>query len=731
MPKISASIGLAAILILSWAVSQPERAEGTSTGPLYMVLIDRHASNASQMNRDLTESFVGLLSTLREGQRLGYMTAESGEALIGPEVAGSPEYRSAHRDVVNRLRDGSPIPAADLTAAILDAHEAMRFADAAEGSTLYVVSGGESGGENASNAIAEFKANGWNIVGISIGEPSSGAEEFLNAAADGTGGDVFPLGAPSHLKAVADSILRADAKGTLFEIGQDDLATNEVFTASLDIAPSTTETSLVFFKQGDTGSLSLKNPSGFAASEGDRALSNVVETPYVVVWTLVDPVPGRWSVDVRGKEGFISAWHYPKDRLSLQVVSFDTVPNNQRFDLVAYIADGNERVSVPGTEIHATISDAAGNVSTHTLNDNGEFGDSVANDNYYSTTVPQLGAEGEYQLELSLYWPEHDHSISTRQQVVAQIFPSLNVEITAADGIVPGERTKVATVQVHVDGQPYAIPTEQLTVQVLSNDDGGVLEVVPQKLLNTEHASDFDVMFTPSGEALHTLQVQLDMEYASRGYTYTADSFVLESAIPPVVIEEPPAPVAPPPAPAPAPPPPALVAPVAPPIEPEPDFSVPQTLVYGLIAVAAAAVVGGVMYIGYAMSRPRPYGMLYDDDGNLLVDLAEMNRTGNTAIRLKNVVRGEELGIPELQGLSFHFSSSHVDIRSLQTEPSIRINNRPLIEGEQMRAADQSWIGTQGKLFSLHLVPVKDVVAMQSELELGEQGATPSVGGDD
>ena len=74
-----------------------------------------------------------------------------------------------------------------------------------------------------------------------------------------------------------------------------------------------------------------------------------------------------------------------------------------------------------------------------------------------------------------------------------------------------------------------------------------------------------------------------------------------------------------------------------------------------------------------------------------------------TLVTRKNLLLGEELDIPELAGLSFYYSDSEVDIRSTQTEPSIRINNRPLIDGQETRSLNQSWIGTQGKLFSLHL----------------------------
>ena len=109
------------------------------------------------------------------------------------------------------------------------------------------------------------------------------------------------------------------------------------------------------------------------------------------------------------------------------------------------------------------------------------------------------------------------------------------------------------------------------------------------------------------------------------------------------------------------------------------------------------------MYAIYGLTRPRPFGYIYDDEDELLVDFSTIERTFMTLVTHKNLLLGEELGIPELKGLSFFFSGEGVEIRSAQTEPSIRVNNRPLISGEEQTAGNQSWIGTQGKLFSLHL----------------------------
>ena len=711
MPKLKIAFVLAAILLLSWSISQSELLRADGNEPLYIVIVDRHATSMSQENRNLAVSFVGLLSALREDQSIAFLTPDS-EGAVGPAVSGSAEHKSAYKEIVARIEDSASVRTADLSESLSYAHELMKFESAGEGSAVYIISGGELEGEPPAEAyplgetINAFKREGWQIVSIALPGSSTYAKDFTRTVSGGTGGDIFPLSTPEELKVIADNILSVDAKGSLFEIGQDQLAPNDVFTASLEIAPSTTESSLVFFKQGSAGSLSLQNPSGVKASEGDRALSGVVETAHVVIWTLIDPAPGEWTVDVRGGDGFISAWHYPKNKLGINLVSFDTIPFDRSTEFVAYVSDGHERVHVPDGEMRATIVDSEGKAFTYELNDNGEYGDAVSGDAYYSNTVPPLGSEGEYRIDLELHWPQHGHSISTQKSVMAQAFPVLDVSLEHAEALVPGDRVVIGAVEVKVNGQPYAIPTSVLSADISSESGEGVIELIPQELLNTGHAWAFDIVFTPGSKELHTVLFQLNMEYAARDYNFTTDSAVLSSfatrAVPQpqqqvvvvevekiveVEVEKP----------APAPP-------VAEPPAPEEGSEFPVMIaIIAVAGVASILIVAAIIYAIYGLTRSTPYGYLYDDEGNLLVDFSKVERSFMILLTHKNLILGEELRIPELKGLSFYYSDGEVDIRSTQTEPSIRVNNRPLIDGQETRSLNQSWIGTQGKLFSLHL----------------------------
>ena len=295
-----------------------------------------------------------------------------------------------------------------------------------------------------------------------------------------------------------------------------------------------------------------------------------------------------------------------------------------------------------------------------------------------------MGIEGNYPVKLELYWPEYDHSISTMKTVSAQAFPSVQLSLLHTEELKLAERNLVATALIHIKGQPYAIPTDQLSVEIVSVlADPGILEVLPQSLVNQGQAWGFDIYLTPTNEDLHTLIFNLNMQYAGREYGFTSDSIVVSSLIPPAVIE--PIVVVPPPA-----------AVIAPPPAPIVSRGIPREL-YAIPGIIGVALLGWALYL---LTRPKPFGYIYNDQNVLLVDFAEIDRKPGAAFFSKNAVQGAELGVSELDGVSFKFTKDRVELLSGRTEPTVRVDNQPLIEGEQTTIYDHSWIGTQGKLFS-------------------------------
>ena len=699
---------LATIMIFLSVAGQDALSSSQGTGRLSVILADRHSVGESNGDVDLVRSFTGLVSVLQSGQPFIYKVMDQPQETLGPAIAGEPAFEEFVAQLEANLTSAESDSGADWVNAISETYNFLNREGAPSGSTLYVIAGGTPRLDPVETArhlapmVTLFRERGWSIVGLSLPGVSQGVLGLVERISADSGGETFELSVPDGLKGLADRILREDTKGALARLNEGEVTPSSVLTSTLSVAPGTHQVTMLFLKEGLYGSLRLTNPQGLEASAGDRTASSVVETPHVVIWRLIDPVPGQWEVTVRGTEGIVSAWHYAVNRYGLGLVSLGPVPLDQPSTIVGYILDGQDQVALDGVSLIARITAPDGASQVHELNDEGVSGDALGNDGYYSRTIPPLLATGDYSVELELSWPGVDHRISSEASFNAQVFPALEVTRARTQDLRPGERAKVATIFVHVQGQPYAIATDELVPVLTSNaEQAGALIIRPQRLLEEGRAWLYEVFFTPQEEGLDTLTFRLNLDYLGRQYTYTADSMVLSSLAPfSMVLPTPPGPVVPL-----APATPSLAAPPALPPSPLETSGLP----WGLLAIPMVAVAALVVAIAYWLSRSRPYGYLYDDRDELTVDFANLRRHPIMGLLFRNRVYGRELPVPGLRGVIFKFSQKHIGLRGRLTTPTVRVNNQPLVGEATVR--DRSWIGVHGRLYSFLISPPKPQLA--------------------
>ena len=98
-----------------------------------------------------------------------------------------------------------------------------------------------------------------------------------------------------------------------------------------------------------------------------------------------------------------------------------------------------------------------------------------------------------------------------------------------------------------------------------------------------------------------------------------------------------------------------------------------------------------------------PYGFLYNDQNELIVDFSGLERKPIMGLLFKNSILGRELKIHGLEGVSFKFWRDKIGIRNQGTNSSVRLNSLPLLG--QATVNERAWIGTGGKLYSLFRLP--------------------------
>ena len=695
MAILRPAILLSAIILFAGTGSQV--VFGDIHAPVRMSVIVAHPSATAEAGEssELVESFLGLMGNLRQGQEFTFINAAVPGQVLGPARAGESEFRVFRDDVVSSLTTAEGGLRTDLAGAIAESYNLLDSSAAAPGSTVYVI-GGEAAGANlfawaaSSGTVADLlRENGWVVIGLSLPSATAEMRGFLRQVSERSGGESFELSGPAGLARLTEKTLRDQAKGSLAEVGTGELASGDVLTYQFGIAPGTSDATLLFFKESPKGSLRLSDPSGAEATSGDRTTSSVTETPQVLIWRLSDPVPGQWSVEVRGIDGVVSAWSYSSNKYTPVFDSFDTVPLDQPSVLIASVSDGQGKVTLDGVQLTASIITLNGTTLFHALNDDGKLGDSVAGDGFYSAAISPVGVEGTYLVDLELAWPEFGHVVSAQSSFSARPFPTIELTPIQTEDFRTGERSKVATLMVNVEGLPYAIATDELTVALASSDQqAGVVEIVPQQLLNQGRAWIFDAFFTPTTQALDTVIFRLNMEYAGTRYSHTSDFMVLSSMLPSPTIEpmvQAAPPVQPPPAPS---------------VQAEPSSGIPIGLVAPLIAVAALLAAAIIFW----MTRTRPHGYLYDDRNERVADFGALKRRPIMSLLFRSAVRGKELGVPGLEGVWFRFAGKRIGLRSQRATPTVRVNNQPLVG--QTTIHDRTYIGTHGRLFTFLLSPM-------------------------
>jgi hypothetical protein len=570
----------------------------------------------------------------------------------------------------------------------------MGLEQASAGSSIYLLLGEQTAEDQAAlrariaPLLAEFVKDGWTIHAVTPPDASASLTSLAGGIASAAGGQRFALSIPSGFQTLAASIMRDSAKGSLQGLAERILDANAVLSSAFDVPPGTRDTTIVFLKQDSAGSLRLTDPSGVEPKGGSSAYY-IVDTPHVVLWRLVEPAAGAWRVDATGLTGVLSVMSYSSNRYTLRLASSAPVPIEEPVTLVAYAAEGQRPVVLDGAEMSAHVRIPDGATVVYKMNDDGLAGDAVAGDGYYSVAIPPLSQEGDYAVELALAWPEFGHEITTQTAFSGRSFPSLEVRSLPLGDLTPGQRTKVGTAFVNVDGEPYPIEASQLTAQVASaSGKEGAVEFEPQRTSSSGRAWLFDIYFTPAAGGSHNLSFRLNLEYAGRPHIHVSGS-ILVSAVTPVAVPK--ADVAEETQPA-VQPVTSGVVPVASPASEGFQFPWWTLAIPGALAAIAAAA-----YAAWVL-RTKPHGFLYNDKDELVVNFAAIKRHPVLKFLFPSSVFGRELKVPGLEGVVFGFTGNRVSVRSRKTQAGVRVNNEPL--SRPAPVYNKTWIGTHGRLYS-------------------------------
>lgn len=741
MAKIRRSAILILVLALfagtQWAAARDVSADSGFSRPITTIVVDGVSTRSSEAAADLAISFVSLLDTIQGDDLFMLMVTDDATHFVGPHRPSDPAYNQVRADFDAILRWPVTIRSDDLGKALAETYAAMLEERASEGSSIYVLVGDsphndfDNLSEGVGPLVSRLAERGWSLSGVSLPGASRSAKSFLWEASSASGGRMVDLATYVGLSAAADKVLGEQARGMLTEIGSRTLSRNGVMSSIASIAPGTSSTSILIFRDSPQGSFQLSDPSGYAISE-ERTEYRVVESPNAVVWEIQDPVPGHWKVDGSGIDGSVSVWSYSSNSYRIALQTSGAVPLREPSSLTAYVAENDRLVRLEDAQIIARVTTPDGARMKLELLDDGAGADQAAGDGVYSTQLQPLSAAGDYEVELDLSWSDFNHTLTSFASFSAEAYPSVLVDGIEVKDLAPGERTHVADVLVHIDNTPYSVPQEAL-IPIVNAAPGSEaqVEIVPRSLFGSGPAWEYDVFLTVSEPGTYSVALQLTAEFGGTTFSRLSEMIVLRSggaeapvappvekpaavqpaAVQPVAIQPVAAqPAAPQPAaPQPAVVQPAAVQPVAPAqaagtIDPAPVDAMgePASLSWiGLVIVPLLTIVGVGIYF---LLQTRPYGYIYGDREERLVDFSALRRNPLVAVFRRSRVEGSELDVPGLENIAFRFSGEAVHVqRGTGDGATVRVNNQPLVD--QAVIQDRTWIGARGKLYTFLAQP--------------------------
>ena len=689
MHRLIPSLLIAAIIASVGLGSQAVQSNTEHDAVVFVV--DRHALSLTPNGVDSARSVIGLVATLRPDAAFSFVGADDPAGGVGPMLATDDAYTAFQGGLSGWLLAPGADEDVDILGAVAEMAEFMETTLAPSGSTVYLI-GSESGereltksSTTAEGVATTFQDEGWRYVSAGIGEQDG----QLAGIADRLGGQHFDLSALEGYSALTNSVLRMDSRPTLSNLGGGELTSSDLLSLTASAVPGTQEMFLIAFKENEGGRVALTSPSGTSRATGDGESSFLVETANVVIWRLVEPEPGDWQLDIRGVDGPTMAWHYSMNVYRPVLLPIGITPLNEAAVLTAYVEHEREMVMAEGALLTAEVRTPGGETLHFDLLDNGETGDRLAGDGYFSATVPSLTTEGRYSVHLEMTWPGLEQRIASQSEFRALAFPKIDVRPVITEGLSAGQRMKVGEVTVNILGQPYAVAPSELISAVASDEPAGRLDLVPQQLAAEGLAWIYDIYFTPDSDTLHTVDLRLHLVYAGRPYTYIADSFLL-SSLPQAVL---PTRLMP-----------STAVPPTAPTGPTPEQPPPAPGNYwGLLTIPAVMLVALIGATVYWLTRRSPYGYIFDDEGNLVVDFARLEREGRDRLFSKETVGGREIPIKGLDGVAFTFTKSGVGLQNREMARNVRVNNLPLVS--EMAIRNETVIGTEGRLYSFMMLP--------------------------
>ena len=675
-----------AVLILCIAVTgipiMVEASEPTDN-QMTIILVDGSSIRQSENDIDSVRSLVAMIATTGTDRKVAFIDTERPSIVIGPTSVGSNNFADSITAIDSELISGNT-EKSDIFGGLVQANTLVGLERPSAGSNVVLITGG-SGSDNTESDYKRIaplvdqlteQSNEFHV--ITVGSISDATNEFASALVRRSGGEYFRIQNNSDINKTAINITSNITNTSLERLNNTTLTLNDIVSVSVDVLPETKNLQFFIYIENMDGSISLTNPNGVDSSLIDG--SYIIEAPYVRSIRIEDPIPGTWSLDGNSVNGDFTVWSTSENELRLTLNNSGPIPVNEPSSLVVFASRGSSLMQIEDGKIYAYVTTPEGQTLAYTLNDSGIDSDTVAGDGYFSGSVGPFNSIGIHNVMLELSWNKMQYVLKSDSFIDVQHFPSIDIETLLMEDLPLNERTKVGTINVNVDGQPYPVAYDALAWDISSGESTqGILEI--QANTGSIDSQDwiYDIFFTVDSAGQRTLSFALQLEYGGQNYIYTANPlFVSSLEVKPVTVVSDNSP--------------ALNQPQTESIQTNKEF--PWWVIVFPISLGVALF---SIFLNWTI-KTNPTGYIFNDRDERVIDFSNLKRGVVSKVLFKNTISGKELGMTGFESVTFKFTKGKTCIESNRPSASIRIDNKPL--SSKMQLSDKTWIGVKGKLYS-------------------------------
>jgi len=664
-----------------------------------LIAIDLGSTSESEKDAAVAETALQIISDADRYNGTVALLSYSDEAgtVIGHSTQDS-DLKKSVSTLVELIASRAESGGSDQFAALASAFAYLSDVSAPAGSEIFLITARMQDGshENRDRIIGFadlFIAEGWKINAVMLPSTTNEARGFLSSIVERTSGRWDDTGTLLGLDMFVNNVLEMDGDLVL------DLALQSGNTAvqAIEVAPESTRLSVGMVRNSRNASLDLFDPHGVQLGVASN-LATFITTPNLVVATIDRPEPGTWSLRATG-DGFpVLASVDVRSPLELRLVDQPPLQAGLQAVLMAEATVDGVARRLPGSVVTATITSPEGTSAVYRLIDNGEGGDALFGDGIYSVVFDASGDQGFSEVILELGWDEYGASVKAIDSFQTEVFPTLQVEPSEGGPVEAGFEIAVGTIKVTVGEYPHPV----LPVAITAIITGPTGESVMGSLRLIDALEDgtgwkFEVIATPSESGTQTVTAELNAEYVGRSFNTSGP--IAQTV---VTVNYPVA--------------------VSLPVETEESESSLLLPIIGGVLIGLLILSGVVLFV-ISRKQVMPYGYIYDDRQELVLDLSSVRRGGIKGMVSKGVISmadAPDLPVPgamlifKKTGLELHYDNSYGVTMRLDGRPAERI----------VQLLDGSRIGYAGRLFEYTTTrrkarPVKPVEPTSPEPSAG------------